>query len=344
MREKSKKTPGPGIEERLYWHHNPDPQIDIDQVIVTRDPLESFMKIVKASSLDVLFVLAVFISATFPVLAETQDAESAIFANAIYDGINDGPVQLTDGLWEGEPYAEGGSSRPSVGLVDDFVLTGDLDGDGLDESVVLLWQSSGGSGTFDYIAVMREDGGEVKNVGTAALGDRVQIHRSEIANGAIYLDVIQQGEDDAACCPGQRARRSWVLDENGLVEMDSEYQGDLSASTIEGDEWTLVRFGHDQPVPEGVIVTLQARQGQVSGSSGCNRYSASIENGAVPGEIRIGPAMGTRMACPEEQMAVEDDYLSRLGQVNAFRFRAGKLVLMGTIDDEVFTMTFEARP
>jgi len=302
------------------------------------------MKRLTTSPRALPILLATLLTTVSVLASEENKTRTEPFANATYNGIEYEPVQLMDGRWEGEPYAEGGASRPSVGLVEDFVLTGDLDGDGDDESVVLLWQSSGGSGTFDYLAVMRENDGEVLNLGTAPLGDRVQIRRSEITNGAIYLDVIQQGEDDAACCPGQRARRSWVLDEDGLVEMDSEYQGDLSASTIEGDEWLLTSLGPDQPVPEGVTVTLQARQGQLSGTSGCNRYGAAIENGAVPGEIRIGPAMGTRMACPEEQVTIEDEFLSRLGQVTQFRFRAGKLVLTGTKDNKAFNLIFESDP
>jgi len=300
------------------------------------------MKSSKHGCLIFLLIPGFFIAVVSPAMAGGGSGMSERFANALYLGINDDPVQLTDGRWEGEPYTDDGASRPSVGLVEDFVLTGDLDGDGTDESVVLLWQSSGGSGTYDYIAALRQDGGEVLNVGTAGLGDRVQIRRGEISNGAIYLDVIQQGEDDAACCPGQRARRSWVLDEDGLQEMDSEYQGDLSASTIEGDEWTLIRGGKDQWSEDATTVTLRARQGQLSGNSGCNQYSAAIENGTVPGEIRIGPAIATRMACPEAQMAVESEFLGRLSLVNKFQFLAGRLVMSGTRDGETFSLVFES--
>lgn len=288
--------------------------------------------------------LALFISlsCSIPVMAAPCDSDSAEFANATYNGIEDGPVQLSEGRWEGEPYAEGGASRPSVGLLEDFVLTGDLDGDGVDESTVLLWQNSGGSGTFDYIAVMCEVDGELQNIATAPLGDRVQIRRAEITNSAIYLEVVQAGEDDAACCPGQLSRRSWVLDPEGLTELDAEYLGALSASTLEGDEWTLVELGADQPVPDGVSVTLQVRQGQISGTSGCNRYSAGIENGTVPGDIKIELGMSTRMACPEVQMETEARYLGLLSQVTSFDFRGGKLILTGTKDDEVFSMIFKA--
>ncbi len=63
-------------------------------------------------------------------------------ANAAYAGVFDEAVMLRDGTWEGEPYAEGGASAPRAGLADGFLLSGDLDGDAAEESVVLLWSST----------------------------------------------------------------------------------------------------------------------------------------------------------------------------------------------------------
>jgi len=141
-------------------------------------------------------------------------------ANASYQGIEDTPVQLENGRWEGEPYVEGGASRPSVGLVEDFSLEGDVDGDGEPETVVQLWQSSGGSGNFQHVAVMKNRDGKWLNVATAPVGDRVQVRAGAILDGVIKLDVVQQGEEDAACCPSQLARRSWIWDGSQLKEQD----------------------------------------------------------------------------------------------------------------------------
>ncbi len=82
-------------------------------------------------------------SVGIPVTAPTLDELSS----ATYEGLFDYPVTLTDGRYEGEPFVEGGASAPAAGLVEDFLLTCDLDGDGREEAVVLLWESSGGSGT-----------------------------------------------------------------------------------------------------------------------------------------------------------------------------------------------------
>lgn len=130
-------------------------------------------------------------------------------ANTSYQGIEDEAVQLSDGLWEGEPYVEHGAARPRVGLAMDFLVRGDVDDDGEDEALVLIWQSSGGSGTFNYIALVEISDGNAVNFATTALGDRVRAERGSIENGVILVDVIEHGPDDPACCPNQKATRHY---------------------------------------------------------------------------------------------------------------------------------------
>ncbi|HEY5775388.1 MAG TPA: META domain-containing protein, partial [Xanthomonadales bacterium] len=88
-------------------------------------------------------------------------------------------------------------------------------------------------------------------------------------------------------------------------------------------------------------VTLTFDAGRITGKSACNRYSADIKEGEKPGDISIGPAMGTRMACPEPLMDLETRYLEMLAQVTRFSFHAGQLALNGQNGDGTpFTMFF----
>jgi heat shock protein HslJ len=301
------------------------------------------MNVIKNRARILLVTIGIFCFAIPAAFAGTGSDFRSEMANASYQGIEDSSVQLKDGRWEGEPFVEGGASRPAVGLVEDFSLQGDLDGDGADETVVLLWQSSGGSGTFNYMAVMKGEGGALVNVATAPLGDRVQVRGGSIADGVIVLDVVQQGEGDAACCPSQLASRKWTLAEDQLNEQSPDIAGELSVATLEGTEWVLTRLKKDHHLPEGTEVSMEFADGKVAGHSGCNRFSASVENGAAPGEIRIGPAMGTRMACPEEQMNVESEFLDLLGHVSTYRFIAGQLVLTGDKENYMYSLKFSAR-
>lgn len=260
--------------------------------------------------------------------------------NATYRGIYDTPVTLDDGEWEGEPFVPGGVSRPRLELARGFCLVGDLDGDAGEEAVVLLSESSGGSGTNGYLAVAGRRGGGLVNLGTALVGDRVQIRRARIAGRRIELDVVQAGSEDAACCPSQKATRVWALGADGLKEVASEITGSLSLADLGGVEWVLTHFGWEDPAPPEPAITLVFEGGGIAGSSGCNRYFAGVEAGEAPGELEIGPAGATRMACPEEEMALEDRYLKALGRVDRFAFATGRLLLTWSEHGSTGSMLF----
>lgn len=267
--------------------------------------------------------------------------------NATYHGLEapDGAFELADGTWEGEPFVEQGSSRPRVSFADDFRVLGDLDGDGADEAVVVLAQSAGGSGTFNYLAVVArgEDGG-LENVATVALGDRVQIRQARIEGGQVVVDAVRAGPDDAACCPGEMVRWGWRLTEGSLEQVTAETTGRLSLDALAGSEWVLRRFDSAEPAPAEPEVTLRYLDGRLAGSSGCNRYSAPASPGEIPGDLSVGVTIGTRMACPEPVASVEDRFLAQLGGVVKYGFMLGELALTYKTDDRIGTMLLEPRP
>ena len=252
---------------------------------------------------------------------------------ATYTGIEDAPVTLSNGLWEGSPYVEDGSSQPRVGLLKDIYFSGDLDADGQQELVAILWQSAGGTGSNIYVAVMKPENDGLENIATALVGDRVKLRAGKIDSGKIYLEVLQAGESDPMCCPTQLATRSWSLNDTQLEENVMEVTGKLSPDALQGSEWLLTRINNGQPLAEDTEVTLTFDAGRISGKSACNRYSASIEEGENPGDILIGPTMGTRMACPDHLMDMESLYLASLSQITRFSFDSGKLVLSGQDED-----------
>lgn len=139
-------------------------------------------------------------------------------ANATFDGILDEPVRLSDGRWEGPPWVEGGASRPVVLLLLDRVAIADLDGDGADEAVVVLVEQPGGSGSFVHLAVVERGPGGFEALDSVRLGDRVQVDAvGATPDGAVRVELLEHGPDDAACCPTQRAVREWSLRDGALV-------------------------------------------------------------------------------------------------------------------------------
>lgn len=261
-------------------------------------------------------------------------------SNATYSVTEEGPVTLTNGRWEGKPFVAGGASFPSLLMAKDFYLAGDLNGDGDEEAVVLLWSGSGGTGTFNYLIVADRENHKIRTLGIAEIGDRVQLRNGWIEDARIVLEVVQHSEDDPACCPSELATRSWSLVDGQLQEGETQITGKLSLATLDGTEWVLTHLKQNEAMLPEAEVTLLFAADRVSGKSACNRYSAGIEQGSWPGELKIGQAMGTRMACPGGLMELEQQYLDALSRVNTYSFQAGKLVLNWQKDDEWFAMFF----
>lgn len=252
--------------------------------------------------------------------------------NATYAGVGNhlGPVTLSNGRWTGAPTASGAASRPSVELADDFVVVGDLDGDGLEEAVVLLTYSSGGTGVWSFLAVVARRNGALHNVATAPLGDRVQIRSARITGGKLLVAAVRAGANDAACCPGDLVDWQWTLGERSLNTPGAVGTGRLSLATLAGTVWILRAWDIRAPAELEPEVTLAYDAGRFTGSGGCNRYVAAVEGGVMAGEIKVGPPAATRMACPEPQSSAETRFLEQLGGARTIGFMLGRLAISYT--------------
>lgn len=297
----------------------------------------------RAAALVAAAVLACACAAGDAAGSRSEAADSAPtleeMLDGTYEGVLGGPLTLSQGTWEGKPFIDGGAARASVGLVRHFVLEGDLDGDGAPEAAVLLWESSGGSGTRSYLAVMKRVGGGLRNLGTALVGDRTQVMAGSIADGRVTLKLVEAGPGEAACCPSQLATATWALAEGGLNRVATEVTGTLSLAALEGAEWRLVELGREQPLPDGVEITISFGEDRVAGHGGCNDYFGSVSSRA-PGELAFSATGTTMRACPEPAMGLEQRYLSALAAASAYRFHGGRLVLGCTTDEGPVVLVF----
>lgn len=261
-----------------------------------------------------------------PALDAPEDLLTAL-ANASYSGVYETPVTLKDGRFEGAPYTPGGASRPTLSLARGLLARADLDGNGTDEAVVVLVESSGGTGAFVYLAAMAIDAAAATNLGTVLLGDRVQIRRLAAVPGGVLVETVSAEDDDASAQPTHKVRRTFVLGADGLKESSSEEGGILSLADLEGTEWQLREVRGAEPLHlEDVRITAAFGEERISGHAGCNRYFAQLTDEGR-GRIAVGPVGATRMACPEPQMTVEQGYLGLLAQVEWFGFGLGELML-----------------
>ena len=117
--------------------------------------------------------------------------------------------------------------------------------------------------------------------------------------------------------------------------------GRLSLDVLTGTSWTLRSWRSNEPFLNGATVTLRVQNSTFTGSAGCNTYRAGVSPGAGPGELTVGSAIATRMACPEPAMSVETRYLRALQAVNRFGFAAGQLALTYQQDGTFGTLLFE---
>ena len=274
-----------------------------------------------------------------------ETGDSLDLENATYRGIEeaDGPVSLADGRWEGAPFDSGAASRPAVRIVRAHAPQGDLDG-GEPESVALLAASAGGTGSQLYAAIMARRDGRWQNVATAPVGDRVEVRDARVVARQLVLDVVQAGPEDALCCPGELATRTWELHGDSLVELPVRVTGRLGPAVLEGSEWVLRGWSFDEAAPAEPAVTLQSSDGRWAGSSGCNRYMLDVAPGEMPGEVKLGAAVDSRFACPDPAGAVEARYLRALAGVTRFQFIGGRLALFHESGEESGVLLFERRP
>lgn len=267
---------------------------------------------------------------------------AAALANLEYTGIFPAPVRLHDGRYEGEPYVAGGASRPRVDLVTTLQASCDLDDDGRQETAVFLVESSGGSGTRTWLAVVADRNGRPVNVATRLLGDRVQVRSLVCRSGRLIVNTIAAGPDDPACCPTRKLRQTFSLAGHRLAEVESIDEGPISVRDLEDRTWRLIRLPGDEPVPEGITIDALFREGRVSGNGGCNRYFASVRSGGAQG-LTVGDIGTTRMACAPPRMKIERQYLQALQKVSAFRFVFGDLLLMGQDTTRQYRMRFSGQ-
>ncbi len=254
-----------------------------------------------------------------------------------------------------------------VGLLDPLQLVVDLDGDGADERIVLLWETSGGSGMSLYVALLRPN---VDAVATY-VGDRVETRTLAMHGGFLQMEALRAGADDATCCPGELATLRWQATAAGLESISDEIEGRFDLSTVAG-KWRLEierdvanrllaaawTEGSTERGDLRVIVTDETASaiaaaeaeitltitadGTVTGRSGCNQYSGAVRFSA-PNEIDFGPLRMTLMACDQSLMAAEQEFLSRLQAATQAGFHMGKFALSWQTGDGRGTLLFTPR-
>lgn len=99
------------------------------------------------------------------------------------------------------------------------------------------------------------------------------------------------------------------------------------ADLLSSPEWQIEEVAGTEVI-DAIPATLAFQDMQVSGSTGCNRFTGGFE---LTGEgLGFGPLAVTRMMCPEAQMQQEARVLDALSNVDRFDIdETGALILYG---------------
>jgi heat shock protein HslJ len=152
-----------------------------------------------------------------------------------------------------------------------------------------------------------------------------------IENGQVVLKVVTQGPSDPQCCPTAKVRKTYALQNGKLAEVGSEELGTVSLQDLNGTSWVLDSVAHDLiidmlPALPGTEITAAFADGQVSGSAGCNSYSAPVSSDGGQ-NLTVSPIISTQMACSEPIMDKEIEYLTALQGVTQWSYVTGQLAM-----------------
>lgn len=103
--------------------------------------------------------------------------------------------------------------------------------------------------------------------------------------------------------------------------------------SLTGNLWQVISYNNGKEAVVSVMIGTELNaffdeDGQLSGSAGCNNYTAAFE--IDDNKISIGPAATTRMLCndPEGIMEQELEYLAALEMAATFNFEDNRLLLL----------------
>ena len=111
---------------------------------------------------------------------------------------------------------------------------------------------------------------------------------------------------------------------SNTMNQDLPLAGDFRVKSVQGKE-----------VPESMEVNfvLDTLESKVAGKSACNRFFGSYLSEGE--ELSFGKLASTMMACPEDQMQMEQEFLSAMEQVGSYRWNDNQIQLLDAEDQQV---------
>ena len=165
--------------------------------------------------LAVALVVAVACEPTGTAAGVTSSASPPDPPNATFK-IERDTVALVNGRAEHEA-APGSATKVTTTLADPRV-SGDLDGDGRPDTVVVLVSQPGGSGTLFYVAALLNATGGVTTTPAVLLGDRIKVTSVKLDGRTIVVEVLDRtASQPLSESPSVASTKRFVVDRGALV-------------------------------------------------------------------------------------------------------------------------------
>ena len=201
----------------------------------------------------------------------------------------------------------------------------------------------------EYVAEYKVSGARIRFPGMSMIGatqscpSELQEMARRHMNDLFWAGDYSVDESTGGSVLRVRTRRAKTLVYEPLPPaMDGIFDREWSLTTFVEPRRTgsYTRFSYTTEVLEGTVVTMSFQDNGMSGSGGCNSYSAPLTyEGSM---IKVGKVSATRMSCddPDGVMEQERHYYEVLRNVKRFAIYGDRLA-MHTGDDEV--LLFDAK-
>lgn len=121
-------------------------------------------------------------------------------------------------------------------------------------------------------------------------------------------------------------------------------RAEAQSGTLPGTAWSLISYGAPDAATSVIetaqITLLFGADGRVSGKAGCNTYGGEYQ--VIGDTVSFGRLLTTLMACPEDVLKQEHDYLAILEGVDAYAIAGEALTL--TDKDTGQTLVYKPAP
>jgi heat shock protein HslJ len=173
---------------------------------------------------------------------------------------------------------------------------------------------SGSSGCNQYSSTYTVSGSTLK-ISTPMASTLMACSQEIMDQESAYLKALAEAKTFSAA--GDQLTLSGA-DNNKLLVYKTQTQ-DLA-----GTSWEVLGYNNGKQAVISVLlgstITLDfAADGSLSGNSGCNTYNGSFT--VTDDQITIGPLASTRMACTQELMDQESQYLAALGSAATYQIK-----------------------